>query len=351
MIRLTAVIEIEGQAPRALAHESSARSIVLGRDPSADFQIPLSTISRQHARIFENDGVYVIQDLGSTHGTIVNEKNIGKNQKKVLRNGDVIELTKAKITCNMEDERLIEAVPGEGTQAIAARAVQGILGRLGEARSDGPFFRVLNGADEGQRFPLEGGLSEWNLGRSKDCEIVLNDPNVSRRHATVKRDWQGFNIEDLGSKNGVVVNDIKINKSKRLKDRDEITIGPVKLVYIDPDAELLSALKDVPGFELEESQDLGNEPSVMGAPESDADSPVGDLAEIDPPDDFVDDGEDIGGEPVDDVEPMEDEGSIEDIDPSLLEPAGSKIPTEWLIIGFVAILALSAAGLLLLIFS
>lgn len=60
MIRLNAVIEIEGQAPRALAHESTAQAIILGRDGSADFQIPLSTISRQHARIAEADGLYVI---------------------------------------------------------------------------------------------------------------------------------------------------------------------------------------------------------------------------------------------------------------------------------------------------
>lgn len=345
MIRLTAVIEIEGQAPRALAHESSARSIIMGRDPSADFQIPLSTISRQHARIFEDDNVYVIQDLGSTHGTVVNGKPIGKNAKKVLKDGDVIELTKAKITCNIEDQPVLEAAPGEGTKAIAARAVEGILGRLGDARSEGPYFRVLNGADEGARITLSSNLSEYSMGRSKDCEIVLNDANVSRRHALVRRDWQGFTIEDLASKNGVIVNDHQIKKAKRLKDRDEITIGPVKLVFIDPDADLLSALKDVPGFQLDESQELDeveDEASMMGAPsDEDGPSPDGFLGDDDDPSML---GDEMG------VAPMEmDDDPVPEIDPALLEPeATGRSAVEWIIIGVVGI-ALLGAGLLLFV--
>ncbi|MEM6733124.1 MAG: FHA domain-containing protein [Myxococcota bacterium] len=350
MIRLTAVIEIEGQAPRALAHESSARSIIMGRDPSADFQIPLSTISRQHARIFENDNVYVIQDLGSTHGTLVNGKSIGKNAKKVLRDGDVIELTKAKITCNIEDQPQLEAAPGEGTKAIAARAVEGILGRLGEARSEGPYFRVLNGADEGMRVPLSSNLSEWSMGRSKDCEIVLNDANVSLRHALVKRDWQGFTIEDLGSKNGVIVNDHNIKKPRRLKDRDEITIGPVKLVFIDPDADLLSALKDVPGFQIEESQeieDLDEDASMMGAPMEEGEAG---------PDGFGLDGDDepsmLGGDDLG-VEPLEpDDEPMDDIDPALLEPpATGRSAIEWVMIAVVGMLLLGAGLLLFVLMS
>ncbi len=344
LIRLTAVIEIEGQAPRALAHESSARSIIMGRDPSADFQIPLSTISRQHARIFEDDSVYVIQDLGSTHGTIVNGKPIGKNAKKVLKDGDIIELTKAKITCNIEDQPILEAAPGEGTKAIAARAVEGILGRLGDARSEGPYFRVLNGADEGARITLSANLSEYSMGRSKDCEIVLNDANVSRRHALVKRDWQGFTVEDLGSKNGVIVNDHQIKKPKRLKDRDEITIGPVKLVFIDPDADLLSALKDVPGFQLEESQELDEveeEASMMGAPGDDEEGPDGFIGDEDDPSML---GDDVGVAPLE----MEDE-AVPDIDPELLEPeASGRSAVEWIIIAVVGVLLL-AAGLLLFV--
>ncbi len=347
VIRLNAVIEIEGQAPRALAHESTAQTIILGRDGSADFQIPLSTISRQHARIAEADGLYVIEDLGSTHGTAVNGRKLAKGEKKVLKDGDIIELTKAKVKVSIETEKLIESVPGEGTKAIAARAVQGILGRLGEARSEGPYFRVLNGADEGTRFTMQGNFTEWNFGRSKDCEFVLNDPNVSRRHARVKKDWSGFIIEDLGSKNGVLVNDQLVKKSRRLKDRDEVTIGPVKAVYIDPDADLLRALEDVPGFKVEEPiepESNGGEASVMGAPDdglAGMDNPGTEGALPPPP---------LPGEGTlnQQREPEDELGNVE-IDPDLLADNQSKLPTEWIVIGLVTLLIAASVTLILAI--
>jgi pSer/pThr/pTyr-binding forkhead associated (FHA) protein len=317
VIRLTALIDIEGQATRALTHESNARAFVIGRDGSADFQVPLSTISRQHARISETDGVYVLEDLGSTHGTVLNGKRLDKGEKKLLRSGDIIELTRARITATIEDEKVASIDPNEGTQAIAAKAVQGILGRLGEARSEGPFFRLLVGPDEGARFGLGAAQTEWTMGRSKDCEIVLDDPNVSRRHAQVKKDWNGYAIIDLGSKNGVLVNDKLIQKPRRLKDKDEITIGPVKLVYIDPDAQLLDALKDVPGFQVDEPAD--DEPSHMGAPEGpESEAAAAQVAA------------EVAPEPP---RPVEQEPDLTGIDPELLRPATGRFPTEWVIIG------------------
>ena len=44
------------------------------------------------------------------------------------------------------------------------------------------------------------------IGRSSDCDIVVGDPNVSRRHAEVRRVGRGFSLVDLGSTNGTEVN-------------------------------------------------------------------------------------------------------------------------------------------------
>ena len=363
MIRLTAVIELEGQAPRALTHESNAPQVVLGRDPSADFQIPLTTISRHHTRISETDGVYVIEDLGSTHGTILNGRKLQKGEKKVLRNGDILELTHAKVTCAIEEDQVASAEPGEATQEIAAKAIDGILGRLGDAEeTDVPFVRALNGADEGKRFPLGGTLSEWTIGRSKDCEVLLNDPNVSRRHATIRKDWNGFVIHDLGSKNGVVVNDRRIKKPRRLKDSDELIVGPIKLVFVDPNAELLAALKDVPGFELDEAADneeLEGDPSVMGAP-ADGEQPQSQQqeADVDAEADAQPEGEaqlgdnaEAMAEPadLDDSAAADQDDELEDIDAALLQEPVSKFPIEWVVIGIAGSTVVVAAILLFII--
>lgn len=351
MIRLTAVIEVEGQAPRAVTHEAAGPRVVIGRDSSADFQIPLSTISRQHAIIHGEDGLYTIEDLGSTHGTILNGRRLVKGEKKVLKNGDVIELTKAKITCSFDDEKAYEIPSGEGTQAVAAKSVQRILDRMGTGRSDGPFLRVLNGADEGTKFKFADSLSEWSIGRSKDCEFVLNDRNVSRRHAVIRKDWSGFLVSDLGSKNGVIVNDHPIKKPKRLKDRDELTIGPIKLVFVDPDAELLAALKDVPGFTPEESGEVAAidaAPSVMGAPAEDGELPPGDGSEGPPMGDELS-ADSPQPEPMDGD--VDEASAAEAIDPELLTPAPSRSAVEWALLGLGAVVVLAAIVLLFAILS
>jgi len=62
------------------------------------------------------------------------------------------------------------------------------------------------------------------LGRSRDCDIRLDDPNVSRRHAEVRREDGSYWVVDLGSTNGIELNGRKVDRA-RLTNDDRITIG------------------------------------------------------------------------------------------------------------------------------
>jgi hypothetical protein len=68
------------------------------------------------------------------------------------------------------------------------------------------------------------------IGRLPDCDIVLNDPNVSRRHAEVRRRGNDFVVVDLGSTNGTKVNGDGV-KQRRLADGDEISVGNTTLRF------------------------------------------------------------------------------------------------------------------------
>jgi hypothetical protein len=68
------------------------------------------------------------------------------------------------------------------------------------------------------------------IGRSKDCDIRLADPNVSRRHAELRREGQAYWILDLGSTNGLTVNGRRQHRAQ-LKNDDRITIGSTELVF------------------------------------------------------------------------------------------------------------------------
>jgi hypothetical protein len=74
-----------------------------------------------------------------------------------------------------------------------------------------------------RRYVLDGARS--TIGRSRDADCVLRDPNVSRHHAELRRSAGGeWTIADLGSTNGIKVNGRRVG-STRLKSGDEVTLG------------------------------------------------------------------------------------------------------------------------------
>jgi hypothetical protein len=66
------------------------------------------------------------------------------------------------------------------------------------------------------------------LGRDPSCDLVLNDPRCSRRHAVIEAGPQGLTIRDTGSANGVIVNGEKVERSG-LKPGDEVRLGEIAL--------------------------------------------------------------------------------------------------------------------------
>jgi hypothetical protein len=68
------------------------------------------------------------------------------------------------------------------------------------------------------------------LGRSRDCDIQLNDANASRRHAELRQEGASYWIVDLGSTNGMEVNGKRVKRAK-LRDGDTITIGSTEVTF------------------------------------------------------------------------------------------------------------------------
>ena len=82
---------------------------------------------------------------------------------------------------------------------------------------------------EGRRWPVRPSGSV--VGRSRDCDIVLADPNVSRRHAELGMKEGVWMVRDLGSTNGVRVNDGVIAAAQPLSPGDRIKLGTAELVF------------------------------------------------------------------------------------------------------------------------
>jgi Protein of unknown function (DUF3662)/Inner membrane component of T3SS, cytoplasmic domain len=68
------------------------------------------------------------------------------------------------------------------------------------------------------------------IGRSKDCDIQLSDPNVSRRHAEVRQEGAAYWVVDLDSTNGMEVNGRRQKRAK-LRQGDRIMLGSTELLF------------------------------------------------------------------------------------------------------------------------
>jgi pSer/pThr/pTyr-binding forkhead associated (FHA) protein len=92
---------------------------------------------------------------------------------------------------------------------------------------------------------------EITLGREQDCDIVLDDRQVSRRHACIRRQGDSYILEDLHSKNGTFISDQPIEAPTELKDGDEITVAlSFRLIFIGPDSTKPLLLEDEAGPSL-----------------------------------------------------------------------------------------------------
>jgi hypothetical protein len=80
----------------------------------------------------------------------------------------------------------------------------------------------------GQRITLP---NQAIIGRMPGCDVQLDDPSVSRRHARISRANSGWLIEDLGSTNGVTVNGASVER-EYLSGGEDIELGNVRMRFL-----------------------------------------------------------------------------------------------------------------------
>jgi hypothetical protein len=69
------------------------------------------------------------------------------------------------------------------------------------------------------------------IGRSRECDVVIEDSGVSRRHAELRPEGTAWMIEDLGSTNGVRVNGLAIHATHQLQSGDRIEVGTTEILF------------------------------------------------------------------------------------------------------------------------
>ncbi len=128
----------------------------------------------------------------------------------------------------------------QGTSAISAE----------EAKRHGLAREIVELVLESRSYPLEG-RGPWSIGRSEENEIVIQDPNVSRRHARLLRSENGFLVEDSGSTNGTLLDGAPIDR-ERIENGDELTFGGITARFV----RRMDSLSSSPGRGQGQGQDF-----------------------------------------------------------------------------------------------
>jgi len=115
--------------------------------------------------------------------------------------------------------RVYRAAPADTEAASAAE-----LGLEPEPEPEPPASIKIGGRSHDLRKP------SVVIGRSKESDIRVSDPNISRRHAEIRQEGPTYWIVDLGSTNGISVNGRSVKRAK-LDDGDRITLGSTEVVF------------------------------------------------------------------------------------------------------------------------
>lgn len=221
-------------------HSFDKNLIVIGRAIDNDVVIDNLAVSRRQCQITKEENKFVISDLKSANGTFVNGERINR---RVLKNNDVISIGKHKIYY-LEDIRF------SGTESTREFDFDRTIVVTQQEPS---YLVVIQGKAAQPSFKLD--KPEIYIGRDAECDIVLSDWLLAKRHAKLTRSGKNYTISDLGSWKGTKVNNEPIKTDQMLFHKDIIEIGSTQLQFLISDIEE----EVIPGIPLTGPTELSEE--------------------------------------------------------------------------------------------
>lgn len=265
LMPITVVVRSGGQeGEEAPSITLDAPMIVLGRGEGCEVRLPDASVSHRHATIRQRGSEYILQDEGSTNGTFIGGVRLGVQAPRMLRHGEVIRLGRIFLEVRL-DALLATPQASQATKEIALALVARALEAQGEP--GGPRLLVAEGPDEGKLLPLDEAGRAYVIGRGRDADLVLDDPDASRRHVQVVRRGELLLARDLGSKNGAALPQGRLSTEhdSAFHLGEALRLGGSTLVYENPAAAVIAEL-DYLGDEKMSDEDQPSPPLSSTTP-------------------------------------------------------------------------------------
>src|SRR5262245_23209608 len=207
----------------------------IGRDASCSLVLHDDSVSRRHARVEQHaEGLRVV-DLGSGNGVWVGSERV---KDIVLRAAQRFSIGSTVFECCEEVPMFAAAAATAATLLVNRSAID--VGDLSIPPSDEPethavgfVVRVIVGGEvvmRGQEFEVAG--IEVTIGRGNECDIILDERDVSRKSAKIEAVEGGFRITDLGRSVGVWRDNRRVT-SEIVPPGTHIRLGPRLVIAPD----------------------------------------------------------------------------------------------------------------------
>jgi len=208
---------------------------VLGRDPD-EVAIVLedSMVSRKHVICTLTPEGYVLENLSSVNPATQNGKVI--TESVLLREGDILQIGSTFFRFTeiepVDTAEIPEEAPEEPLHFEEIDDLSSVS--FGMPSMTKWLLKVISGPNAGAEFSLEKS-STYILGKDPTLsDLVFHDLSVSRQHAKISVDQNELiSIEDLGSRNGLLINGKLSTEKTPLKSQDLIAIGTTSFLIID----------------------------------------------------------------------------------------------------------------------
>ena len=220
-----------------------AAPVTVGRADGNTVVIKDDWVSRRHLEIAPGaDGIYHARDLGSSNGLTINGQRM---QFAPLRPGDLIQLGQNLLIFSLDQDGQADVTSLGHKTRVAASGQRPAAGPPPPA-GGGEHATPPPGADLSVQSSSpgaeadEGGLAasltvfgkaQASIGRAGDNDLVLDHPQVSRRHAQIRWDGWQYLITDLNSTNGVYVNGERVQEAA-LPEGARVQIGPFRFLFL-----------------------------------------------------------------------------------------------------------------------
>ncbi len=235
----------------------------IGRAASCDVRLPDPSVSAVHAMVELDRDRYYVLDLGSTNGTALNGEPLVAERRRLLRSGDLLSIGSIEVRFQA-GVAMLSPYTKERTVAAARRLARHVM-EVGGLELRPPALVVLSGPQQGERFTVPPAPATLLIGRAEECDVVLVDGEVSRRHAELEVGPEGVTVRDLGGKNRLCVGDRQVVSRARLHDRDELLVGSTALVFDEPLEAFLREMAERPEVETTRTSLPPAEPSAASA--------------------------------------------------------------------------------------